>query len=312
MLSLAPLPLIFTNMDRRIPALSWLPFVTAVILSSVIGRAIAADVVEIKSGSTSDKALCLQYVKLTTRAANFSAVEGICNRVLKLPKCVSREGRPIFHVDQASSDKRGKRILALGLIHGDEPLSAELTLAWSERLAKLDKHRSTWRILPLLNPDGLLRKTRPNAAGVDLNRNFPTRDWNEEAMAYWEKSQKKSDRRFPGEGPASEPETKCIIQHIKEFKPDFIISNHTPYKVLDFDGPKMQFPAYRDLPWRALGNFPGSLGRYMWRDYQIPVLTVELGQAMIDGDALQDLIGTFAIDAVKRAGEKKPDVYDLM
>jgi murein peptide amidase A len=103
-----------------------------------------------------------------------------------------------------------------------------------------------------------------------------------------------------------------VIAQIKDFKPEFIVSNHTPYRVLDFDGPKMPFPRYGDLPWRALGNFPGSLGRYMWRDYQIPVLTVELGEKMIDGDALQDLIGTFAIDAVKRAGEKKPEIYDLL
>lgn len=262
--------------------------------------------------SGSDKDICLQLLKLTTRTEKQSELEGFCNRVAKLPKCVSREGRPIFHVDQESSDKRGKRILALGLIHGDEPLAGELTLQWAERLAKLDKHRSTWRIVPMLNPDGLIKKTRPNAAGVDLNRNFPTRDWNEEAMAYWEKSQKKNDRRFPGEGPGSEPETKCVIAHIKDFRPEFIVSNHTPYRVLDFDGPKMPFPAYRDLPWRALGNFPGSLGRYMWRDYQIPVLTVELGEKMIDGDALQDLIGTFAIDAVRRSGEKKADLYDLL
>lgn len=284
----------------------------AIVLFVAIGLPCLATEATNPEPQPTDKELCLKYVKLTTRAANLASVEGFCNRVQRLPKCESREGRPIFHVDQGSNDKRGKRILALGLIHGDEPLAGELTLAWSERLEKLDKHRSTWRIIPLLNPDGLVRKTRPNAAGVDLNRNFPTRDWNEEAMQYWEKSQKKSDRRFPGNSAASEPETKCVIAHIKDFKPDFIISNHTPYKVLDFDGPKMQFPAYRDLPWRALGNFPGSLGRYMWRDYQIPVLTVELGQMMIDGDALQDLIGTFAIDAVKRSGEKKPDLYDLM
>ncbi len=262
--------------------------------------------------AVSDKELCLQYVKLTTRSQNVKEVEGFCGRVQKLPKCVSREGRPIFHVDLGSTDKRGKRILALGLIHGDEPLAGELTLRWAERLAKIDKHRSTWRIIPLLNPDGLIRKTRPNAAGVDLNRNFPTRDWNEEAKAYWEKSQKKNERRFPGESAASEPETKCVIAQIKDFKPEFIVSNHTPYKVLDFDGPKMPFPPYRDLPWRALGNFPGSLGRYMWRDYRVPVLTVELGQAMIDGDALQDLIGTFAIEAVKNSGEKKPNLFDLL
>lgn len=262
--------------------------------------------------SDSDKAICLELVKLTSRVDRRSELEKFCERVQKLPTCVSREGRPIFHVEKESTDKRGKRILALGLIHGDEPLAGELTLGWAERLAKLEKHRSTWRIVPLLNPDGLIRKTRPNAAGVDLNRNFPTRDWNNDAKTYWEQSQKRNDRRFPGDAAASEPETKCVIAQIKDFKPDFIVSNHTPYRVLDFDGPKMKFPKYKDLPWRALGNFPGSLGRYMWHDYKIPVLTVELGEKMVDADELQDLIGTFALEAVRLSGDKSPDLYDLL
>ncbi|MBN8540229.1 MAG: succinylglutamate desuccinylase/aspartoacylase family protein [Deltaproteobacteria bacterium] len=262
--------------------------------------------------SDGEKSACLQLMRLTTREAHHAKFESYCDRVARLPKCSSREGRPIFHVQKDSTHRSGKRILVLGLIHGDEPLAGEMTLEWADRLASLENNRSTWRIVPMLNPDGLLQKTRMNSSGVDLNRNFPTRDWNDAAVEYWEKSAKKDPRRFPGSGPASEPETKCAIAHIKDFKPEFIISNHTPYKVLDFDGPKMPFPKYKDLPWKALGNFPGSLGRYMWKDNQIPVLTVELGDHMIDSHALQDLIGTFAIEAVKRSGEKKPDLYDLL
>lgn len=260
----------------------------------------------------SEKELCLKILNVAVSEKNRAEFSAFCDRVQRLPACSSREGRPIFHVEKSSDDKRGKRILALGLIHGDESLAGEMSVDWTERLVKLDKHRSTWRFVPLLNPDGLMRKTRMNAAGVDLNRNFPTRDWNDEARPYWEKAGKKDPRRFPGDSAASEPETKCVIAHIKDFKPEFIVSVHTPYKVLDFDGPSMPFPKYRDLPWRALGNFPGSLGRYMWRDYKIPVLTVELGSSMIDSHALQDLIGTFAIDAVRLAGDKKPELYDLL
>ncbi len=260
----------------------------------------------------SDQTLCLELLKLTTRPENLERLKPFCARVSALPKCYSREGRPIFHFEKGSNDKRGKRVLALGLIHGDEPLAGEMSVDWTERLAGLEKHRSTWRFIPLMNPDGLIAKTRMNAGGIDLNRNFPTSDWKEEAHHYWEKAARKDPRRFPGDSPASEPETKCVIAHIKDFKPDFIVSAHTPYAVLDFDGPKMKFPAYKDLPWRALGNFPGSLGRYMWRDYKIPVLTVELGRKMVDSAALQDLIGSFAIDAVRLSGEKKPEIYDLL
>jgi protein MpaA len=277
------------------------------------GAASTPSEVSTESKVTADeKNTCLDLMRLTTREAFHSKFEAFCDRVARLPKCTSREGRPIFHVQKDSSNRSGKRILVLGLIHGDEPLAGEMTLEWADRLASLENNRSTWRIVPMLNPDGLLKKTRMNSSGVDLNRNFPTRDWNEAAVEYWEKSAKKDPRRFPGNGPASEPETKCAIAHIKDFKPEFIISNHTPYRVLDFDGPKMPFPKYKDLPWKALGNFPGSLGRYMWKDNQIPVLTVELGEHMVDSHALQDLIGTFVIDAVRRSGEKKSDVYELL
>lgn len=259
----------------------------------------------------SEKEACLATLKATVRKENQERLAAYCENIQRLPSCMSVEKRPIHHMTSSSQDPRGKRILVLGMIHGDEPLAGEMALEWATRLKKID-HRNDWRVVAMLNPDGLERKSRLNAHGVDLNRNFPTRDWNEEAVKFWERTSKSDPRRFPGDGPASEPETKCAIAHIKDFKPDFIVSIHTPYKVLDFDGPRMIFPAYRDLPWRALGNFPGSLGRYMWKDYSIPVLTVELGQYMVDSYRLQDIVGGFAIEASRRSGTKTAGLFDLM
>ena len=31
--------------------------------------------------------------------------------------------------------------------------------------------------IPCLNPDGMSKNTRTNSNGVDLNRNFPTKNW---------------------------------------------------------------------------------------------------------------------------------------
>jgi len=263
------------------------------------------------SESESGKAACLETVASTVRSQHRARLQGFCDRIARLPACTSHEGRPIPHADADGHDSRGKRILVLGMIHGDEPLSGEMALEWEGRLHKIE-HRNSWRVIPLLNPDGLKRKTRMNAKGVDLNRNFPTKDWEAEAMNFWKKTSKQDPRRFPGTAAASEAETKCILAHIKEFKPDFIVSVHTPYHVLDFDGPKMTFPRYKDLPWRALGNFPGSLGRLMWKDFQIPVLTVELGATMVDAAQLQDIVGGFAIEASRRSGQKTAGLFEKL
>jgi len=284
---------------------------------SLVRPVMAEDAVKTVAQQPADPAkTCEESIDKTVRPENRARLKAFCRRVSQLQNCNSVEGRAIQHVDFNSDRTDGKRVLVLGLIHGDEPLAGEMALEWAERLFVLRERkieaRNSWRVVPLLNPDGLERKTRMNANGVDLNRNFPTKDWDQEAEAYWKKNGKSDPRRFPGIAGASEAETKCAIAQIKDFKPDFIVSVHTPYKVLDFDGPMMLFPKYKDLPWRALGNFPGSLGRYMWRDYQIPVLTVELGLSMVDVANLQDIVGTFAIDAARKSGQKTAGIFDHM
>ncbi|MFK8138470.1 MAG: M14 family zinc carboxypeptidase [Bdellovibrionales bacterium] len=226
-----------------------------------------------------------------------------CRKLKTKPECKSALGKPIFHYNKESSRDRHIKVLVFAVTHGDEPASGSLARDWIMRLENLDP-RSRWRIIPVLNPDGLASNTRTNANGVDVNRNYPTVDWYENAQSYWRKRGKSSPRRFPGNAAGSEPETKCSITHMEEFKPDFIISLHTPYGVLDFDGPKVDYPANRLLPWRRLGHMPGSLGRYMWRDKKVPVLTVELkGNSPLDItkdiEDLQDVIGTLAIRSLK-------------
>ncbi|MGZ3798361.1 MAG: M14 family zinc carboxypeptidase, partial [Pseudobdellovibrionaceae bacterium] len=160
-----------------------------------------------------------------------------------------------------------------------------------------------WRVVPVLNPDGVEAKTRTNAHNIDLNRNFPTKDWEQQAKIYWQKQTKSNPRRNPGDTAGSEVETKCALKHLEEFKPDFIVSVHTPLKVLDFDGPKVAFPKYDYLPWKSLGHFPGSLGRYMWFERRTPVLTTELREdlpaTLAPLEKLQDVIGTLVKIEIK-------------
>jgi len=175
------------------------------------------------------------------------------------------------------------RILFISGIHGDEYSAISMTYLWLQNMIKhKDKNTQNWLFYPLVNPDGLYRNpaTRINANNVDLNRNFPSPDWDELAIKYWKKYYKKNKRRFPGNAANSEPETQWLVKTIEEFKPDAIISIHAPYGLLDYDGPDHAVPnKIGALKHRELGTYPGSLGRYAGEYLNIPVLTLELRSA---------------------------------
>ncbi|MET0335704.1 MAG: M14 family zinc carboxypeptidase [Rhizobacter sp.] len=174
-----------------------------------------------------------------------------------------------------------RRVLVVGGIHGDELSSSSLVFHWiahaGEASAGMD-----WRFLPALNPDGLMlaKPTRVNANGVDLNRNFPTPRWSQEAHRYWEKRTRRDPRRFPGRAALSEPESRFLVQVMTDWKPDLIVSVHAPYGVLDFDGPVEPPTRLGRLHLERVGIFPGSLGHYGGVHKGVPVVTIELPNAL--------------------------------
>lgn len=175
------------------------------------------------------------------------------------------------------------RVLVLGGIHGDEFSSVSVMFKW---LKILDQHHSGlfhWRFVPVTNPDGLLQKKsqRQNANGVDLNRNFPTSDWVDEAHRYWRENTYRNPRRYPGPAAASEVETQWIIDQIESFNPDVVISMHAPYHLVDYDGPPKAPDNLGGLYLRKLGVYPGSLGNFVGVDMNKPIVTVELKSAGI-------------------------------
>lgn len=222
------------------------------------------------------EAYCNSLLKRLPKQATVpEAIEPLCKNVQTLKECTSAENRPIFHYDVPGSGTTAekKKILVLGLIHGDETWSGTLVQVWMARLLNLSP-KNEWRFIPVTNPDGFIRKTRMNAHGIDLNRNFPTKEWKKNAHSEWKRT--KDRRRFPGQEPGSEPEVQCVLKQISDYNPDLVVSVHTPYGVLDYDGPKHVLPRSRPLPWKSLGTFEGSLGRYLWSERSVPVLTVEL------------------------------------
>ena len=209
---------------------------------------------------------------LRLQPSGYHSVEGFPLLVKEYPPLESREPKG--------------RILLVGGTHGDELSSISIVFKWMHTLEKHHSGLFHWRVNPLLNPDGALRRrhSRTNANRVDLNRNFTTpRSHLGAPLAYWYGKARKNRRRYPGPYPLSEPETTWLYQEIESFKPDVIISVHAPYSLVDYDAPNRNNAPKRigNLRKNLMGTYPGSLGNYAGLHLGIPVITLELPHAGI-------------------------------
>lgn len=182
---------------------------------------------------------------------------------------------------RANNDGRAVRIMLLGGIHGDELTASAIVFQWMQWMQTAPAQDFYWDVMPLVNPDGMLaaKPKRVNAHGVDLNRNFPTPGWKQDAPRYWAKATGSDPRRFPGTAPLSEPESRWINEEIERFRPQVIISVHAPFGVLDFDGPAPTPERFGRLIFNPVGVYPGSLGNYSGVHKNVPVITIELPNA---------------------------------
>ncbi len=156
-------------------------------------------------------------------------------------------------------------VLVIGVFHGDEPQGEYLINEYLKQKAD-----TNILFVPRLNACS----TRVNKNGVDLNRNFPTENW---VLG-------SKDEYFGGESPASEDETKFIIETVEKFSPKLILSLHAPYKVVNYDGPKtdvinkiseiMQYPIEESIGYPT----PGSFGTWAGIERKILTITLELDE----------------------------------
>jgi protein MpaA len=78
-------------------------------------------------------------------------------------------GVPLLALTKRTPGPRPRIYLSAGL-HGDEPAPPLALLDLIER--GVFDARANWFLCPLLNPAGFLRRTRENADGLDLNRDY--------------------------------------------------------------------------------------------------------------------------------------------
>jgi len=176
-------------------------------------------------------------------------------------------------------------VLLFGAIHGDEPAGATLARRLMEELRRdgASCRACPVAILPAANPDGLAAGKRANAHGVDLNRNFPARNWRKAPPG----------TSYGGPAPASERETQAILRAVEQLQPRLILAIHAighGRQCNNYDGPAAAvgrlMSSHNGYPVKASIGYPtpGSLGSWAGVDRQIPVITLELpaGQSSED------------------------------
>ena len=177
---------------------------------------------------------------------------------------------------QLIGNENSKPILVIGVFHGEEPQGKFLIDEY------LKTHSSNLLFIPCLNPDGMQFGKRTNANDVDLNRNYPTENW----------QLTEKNEFFGGESPASEIETKFMVEVLEEYKPELILALHAPFKIVNYDGPAKEIAEkiskIINYPVEASIGYPtpGSFGTYCGVERKIPTITLELDEEI----PVQDLL----------------------
>ncbi len=180
--------------------------------------------------------------------------------------------------------------LIIGVVHGDEPQGKFLI---EKYLA--DKNSQGKLFIPCLNPDGMGLNTRVNANNVDINRNFPTKNWGQDTS----KAGSNPTDYYSGTAPVSEIETRFVIDVIEKYQPKLILTLHAPYKIVNYDGPAediaqmisdiIKYPVEPSIGYPT----PGSFGTWAGVERNIPIITLELDEKISVEELLQPIFEIF-------------------
>lgn len=195
-----------------------------------------------------------------------------------IPWQPSTYGRSVLGLPLEIWRPRGRcELLVFSGIHGEEP---ETTYALSRALRQLAEPLERAAVILAANPDGLIRGTRCNARGVDLNRNFPTANWQAAPVTCRSTIEDPSDVVLgTGDRAGSEPEVQALLALIGELRPEAVVALHAPLACIDDANDsalgrrlaaRTGMSLVRDVGYPTPGSF-GSWGN----EHGVPVITYE-------------------------------------
>lgn len=182
------------------------------------------------------------------------------------------------------TNKDNPNIFLIGRFHGDEPEGEYILEKLIDKL-KNNNFDSAYNIyiIPSLNPSGKKLFTRGNANKIDLNRNYPTKNFSPDSV-------NPHTKNLSAGTPASEKETEAMIAWVEKYNPVRIISIHSDLHLVDYDGPARQLAEQMSLDcgYKLVDNigYPtnGSFGTWAGIEKQIPVITLETWKAKTKED----------------------------
>jgi hypothetical protein len=185
----------------------------------------------------------------------------------------SIRGKPI---EAATFGAGTRRIYVIAGMQGDESEGPRLAPQLPDELLAISGLSNvTIRIVRNMNPDASATKSRTNIRGVDLSRNWPSKDFRADTGT--------------GSRAASELEINAVLADMTKFKPDLVISLRSSSRgasEVRFEGPgllsgqafvrgaRQQDPKWRLVP-PSETTLPGSIESLVGRDWKKPILSVE-------------------------------------
>ena len=202
-----------------------------------------------------------------------------------LEKSTSACGNEIPCFIYNSSKNNTLKILFLGVTHGEEPQGKFLIEKFMKEIEKKQlSFDNDLYFIPCLNPDGMDKKQRGNSNNVELNRNFPAKNYKVTSF---------DNGTTSGEYANSEKETQFLTKIIEKYNFDVILSFHAPFEIVNYDGPAQNiakeiskitgYPIQADIGYPT----PGSFGTFCGIERNIPTITLEVSEKLTNEELWQ-------------------------